>query len=149
MSYKTHGQSFVNGRPTRTYVAWNAMMNRCHWTPLQEYGGRGIKVCSRWHKFENFRFDMGEKPSGMTLGRVDNNGGYCKENCRWESCKQQANNRRSNHIVNFSGKSMTVTQWAEILGISRDTLYSRLRTWSVERALNTPLMIQFSRFEHG
>jgi hypothetical protein len=79
------------------YKAWGNMIQRCtnsHRDNYQYYGGRGIKVCDRWLKFDAFFEDMGECPKGLTLDRVDNMGDYCKENCRWTTWKEQAKNRR-------------------------------------------------------
>ena len=124
---------------SRIYSIWNNMKRRCY-NPKSPnysyYGGRGITVCDSWHVFENFLADMGEPPSGMTLERIENNVGYCRENCRWATKSEQANNRRSNRILEFDGKSQTMAQWAEETGIKWDTLYNRLRSgWPIERVL--------------
>lgn len=100
-------------------------------------GDRGIKVCDKWaNSFEAFLEDMGEKPKGLTLERIDVNDGYYPENCTWATIKDQANNRTSNRILTHNGKSMTAAQWAEHLEISYPMLRMRLhRGWSTKRAL--------------
>lgn len=89
---RTHGKS-----RTPIYVCWAEMMARCYrrsHTAWDRYGGRGIKVCQRWHKFENFYMDMGDPPPGLSLDRKDNDKGYSKANCRWATRLEQQNNRR-------------------------------------------------------
>lgn len=88
----THGLS-----NSGTYQTWEAMIQRCtnpRSTGWKDYGGRGITVCERWRKFENFLADMGERPCGMTLDRIKNDQCYCKDNCRWATRKQQLENQR-------------------------------------------------------
>lgn len=135
-----HGHA-KSGFETPTYEAWSAMKKRClnptH-RHFKDYGGRGITVCERWLKFENFLEDMGERPNDHSLDRVDNNSGYSPENCRWATMQQQNNNRRNNTWIEHGGKTMTITQWARHLGIKKNTLIERFRNgWSVERALTT------------
>jgi hypothetical protein len=103
------------------------------------YGDRGIKVCSRWLEFENFLEDMGEQPEGMSLDRIDSNKGYCLNNCKWSTAKEQARNRRNNRLLTYNGITKLMIEWSEDLNINYSTLKNRLgRGWTVERALTQP-----------
>jgi hypothetical protein len=137
----THGKSQNN----TTYKSWSAMKSRCSDKKLNHYpsyGGRGIKVCKRWLKFENFLKDIGERPKGKTLDRIDNNGNYEPSNCRWATLKEQNNNRRNNNFINYKGKRYTVKQLSEKFNIKWTTLKERLkRGWELKRALNPKLKI--------
>jgi hypothetical protein len=126
------------------YHVWRQMRQRCENPTAQryaDYGGRGIKVCERWGKFENFIADMGHPAPGMSLDRIDANGGYCKENCRWADDVRQANNKRNNRVLDFNGEKRTIAEWAEKLGVEWSIIRNRLDNygWSVERALTTPI----------
>lgn len=113
---------------------------------LQELGGRGITVCPEWLDFIRF-FDWAISNGyreDLTLDRINNNGNYDPDNCRWATRKEQARNSRSNRQILFNGKIKTLAEWAEerakILGTKSGTLRSRLhRDWSIERAFNTPV----------
>lgn len=136
----THGGSY-----SETYSIWNDMRYRClnkNHQAYHNYGGRGITVCERWLKFENFLADMGERPPGLTIDRKDNNGNYCPENCRWATRKEQANNSRHNRLITFNGKTLNMSQWANALGMSTDRLDGRINKlgWTIERALTTPAL---------
>lgn len=128
------------------YHTWNGMHQRCgnpkcSGYPL--YGGRGISVCERWtghHGLVNFLTDMGERPKGASIDRIDPNGNYEPSNVRWATSKQQGNNKRESKFITFNGETMTETEWAEKLGIGKTCLNERLRKgWSIERALTTPM----------
>ena len=107
----------------------------------KNYGARGITVCERWDSFENFYEDMGPRPPRMTLDRRDNSLGYCKENCRWITRREQARNTRANRIVEYRGESRCVAEWSEITGIPAGTLIDRLGHdgWSIEDVFNRPI----------
>lgn len=125
--HASHGHA--NGGGTRIYRQWADMLKRCT-NPangsFQNYGGRGIKVCERWLKFENFLTDMGEG-GGLTLDRIDNNGNYEPGNCRWATIVEQARNTRRNKLTTANGKTQCIAAWAEELSIPYPTLQSRIR----------------------
>lgn len=127
-----------------TYRAWQHMIERCEKPETknyEDYGARGITVCSQWHKFNDFLYDMGVKPKGMELDRRDNNGNYEPGNCRWTTKIIQANNKRSNKFLTFSGKTQTIRQWEAELSIARGALWARHKRhpdWLIERLFFTP-----------
>lgn len=137
-----HGHT-RGGRVTPTYQAWLNMRSRCynHNTKYYaRYGGRGIRVCERWREFSNFLEDMGEVPTGLELDRIDNNGNYAPNNCRWATRKEQLRNRNYCHMLTYNGKTMNLAAWAEELGLDYHLLQMRLwaGNWTVERMLTTP-----------
>lgn len=141
----THGHA-RNYNQSTTFSIWCSMLARCNnkkSNAYKDYGGRGITVCKRWESFENFLEDMGERPSKeYTLDRKENNNGYYKENCRWADWVVQANNRRNNRYFTLNGKTQTMSQWADELGLKRTTVFNRLkRGWPIEKALTTPIKI--------
>lgn len=114
---------------TPTHLIWVGMRKRCNdrnCSSWPRYGGRGIGYAREWDDFSVFLRDMGEKPEGMTLDRIDNNAGYSKENCRWTGVKQQARNRRSSAVYEGFGLSLTIAEWSERLGVPYGTLKCRL-----------------------
>ena len=132
------------GRRSLTYTAYLAMRNRCynaHDPHYPDWGGRGIKVCNRWMSkegFINFVTDLGEKPAGMTLSRINNSGDYTPENCRWESQQAQNRNKRSNRLIEYGGKVQCLMAWQDETGIKEATIRRRLKAnWSEERTLTT------------
>lgn len=128
---------------TPTYLAWINMRVRCS-NPKQEgyqyYGGRGIRVCERWQQsFENFLADMGIRPDGMSIDRIDNDRNYEPGNCRWATRIEQENNKRSNRLITAFGKTQTVAQWTKEMGLENCVLiYGRLNAgWDAEKAIST------------
>ena len=111
------------------YMIWNGIWQRCtnpNSEYYQDYGGRGITVSDEWKSIEVFAADMGERPPGFTIERINNNLGYCKSNCKWATRQEQARNRRSSRLVTHNGRTQTMIAWAEELGIPYMTLYLRL-----------------------
>lgn len=130
---RTHGMT-----ETPIYRVWQAMMNRCrnrNQPAWRNYGGRGISVCERWHSFDNFLEDMGPRPSGRSIDRIDNSKGYFKENCRWATRAQQARNTRRNRFITFENRTATLKEWADEIGIDQSSLQERLEKWPLCRAL--------------
>lgn len=139
-----------NPSGTRTYYAWRSMRDRCYNSKnasFEHYGGRGIEVCEQWRQdFDKFVADMGEAPEGKSLDRIDNDLGYSPENCRWATIKEQLNNQRRNHRITHDGKTQTLAQWADELGIRIDTLHKRIQRMSAEKALQSGVLREW---KHG
>lgn len=127
---------------TRPYRTWSHLKGRCNNKNdknYHNYGGRGITYDPRWETFEGFWKDMKDGyKDNLTIDRIDNNGNYCKKNCRWISWKQQAYNRRTNRLLTYGGKTKTLLEWANLFNIKRTTLRMRLDkyNYSIEKALN-------------
>ncbi len=122
------------------YQTWCGMHSRCYnekQKSYERYGGRGIRVCERWHNIENFITDMGLKPSiSHTLERIDNDLDYSPENCEWATLIEQANNKRNSRLVEYNNETKTVSEWARIVGIQASTIsYRILHGWTSEDAL--------------
>lgn len=122
------------------------MISRCYKQQnekYESYGKRGITVCDRWLKsFQNFYSDMGDKPIGdYSIERIDNNGNYCPENCKWATRTEQQNNKRTNHIIEYKGLKYTMANLCKVTGMKYELLHSRIHyaKWDIEKTLNTPL----------
>lgn len=139
MGLRTHGL-----KGTKIYVRWRSMMTRCYNPNVPEYknyGGRGIKVCERWHDVALFYADVGDSPEGLTMDRIDNDGDYGPDNFRWATKKEQAINRRNTKYITANGSTHTVDEWSEITGIARITIWGRLwRGWPDVEAVTVPLV---------
>lgn len=129
------------GAATPTYVVWSGMKRRCA-IPTSSgyfrYGGRGIKVCERWMSFANFLADMGERPLGTFIERIDNDGPYSPENCKWATRAEQNRNTRRTKKITFNGTTLCLKDWARKLRLCPDTLKYRLKTWTLDEALSAP-----------
>lgn len=143
-----HGEARVDGAAsTPEWRAWSAMISRCEattWRDYANYGGRGIRVCDRWRgSFEAFIEDMGRRPSpGHSLDRIDVNGNYEPDNCRWATLEQQANNKRNSAFITAFGKTLTVAQWSRETGLTQHVIQTRKTAgWAAERILTAPLRI--------
>ena len=138
---------------TKSYNRWCAMLRRCenkNVSNYKYYGERGIKVCARWHSFENFWNDVkGKYDSNLELDRIDNNGDYKPSNCRWVSHTVQTNNSRSNRYISFRGEKMTISQWERETGIDRRTISERLDSgWSIKKALTIMPIVGANQFSY-
>lgn len=133
---KTHGMS-----GTAEHRIWKNMLSRCSSKKNLIYGGRGITVCERWMKFENFYADMGPRPGrDYSIDRIDNNGNYEPSNCRWATKSEQAKNRRTTVLVELNGDTKCLADWAKHYGIEKRTVNARIRMgWSVHDALTRPV----------
>ena len=139
---ENNGHYKHGGKGTKLYEVWCSMKSRCYnitSKSYSRYGGRGISVCEEWKEsfiaFRNWAYVSGYK-EGLSLDRIDNNGNYEPSNCRWVTMKEQANNQNHTLKIEYKGKIKPLTEWAEILGIKRHTLYQRIykKGWTIERA---------------
>lgn len=126
------------------HAIWRGMRSRCLIPSAGNYvnyGGRGITVCERWNTFENFLTDMGLRPSpSHSIERINNDGPYCPDNCRWATASEQHRNTRRTKWIEFEGQTRSLAEWAELRQIADTTIDERLkRGWSLKRALNTPV----------
>lgn len=138
----THGHT-SNGKTTSEFRAWCHMIDRttnANNKSWDMYGGRGITMCERWRDFENFLADIGPKPSPQhSIDRIDNNGNYTPENCRWATASQQNNNTRGNVRFTFYGKDRTVAEWSKITLVPVGAIHKRLKlNWPPRFAIWAP-----------
>lgn len=137
-----HGQA-KGGQHNKVYAVWNAIVSRCtrpNDKGYKNYGGRGIRVDPKWMSFAGFYEDMGDKPEGMSIDRIDNDGDYCKANCRWADRVTQNSNKRNSAFLTVNGETKTISAWARVIGSSRGTVLSRIdRGWTIEAAATTPV----------
>lgn len=124
-----HGHTYV--KTSKTYICWAGMLSRCKYkshASYKNYGGRGIKVCKEWNdSFLSFLNDMGEKPLNKSIERIDCNGDYCKENCKWATKEEQCSNTRRSHMITYQGKTQTLKRWSIETGIHFRTLHNRIK----------------------
>ncbi len=141
----THGMT-----GTGVYQTWFSMIARCY-KPKNDnyrwYGAQGISVCKRWHNFKNFYLDMGARPVGHSIDRINGRLGYSKKNCRWAIKKEQVSNLSNNRNLTYNGTTKHLNEWAREVGLKRRTLGMRIDNygWSVERALTTKTLYQQER----
>jgi hypothetical protein len=143
---KTHGMT-----KSPTFGTWQSIIARCERPSsisYQYYGAKGIKVCERWrNSFEDFLADMGPRPEGTSIDRIDSTGNYEPGNCRWATITEQNNNKSDTRLITFNGKTMNMTAWAKEIGASPSALHYRIAymCMDVEDALTIP----FSRSNSG
>lgn len=129
-----HGMS-----STPTYETYRSMRKRCeniNDKEFKNYGGRGISVCDEWKTFDVFFADMGVRPDGSTLDRIDTNGNYCRSNCKWSTPKEQAANRRNSYNITHDGETKHVSEWSLVSGVATETIKRRIGYgWDVGEAI--------------
>ncbi len=145
----THGLAARHKRHS-DYGVWLHMRDRCNnprFEDYKNYGGRGITVCERWNDFTAFLADMGPRPSPKhSIDRICNDGNYEPGNCRWATKIEQVNNTRQNHIVEFDGRTMNITQWSADTGLASWVITKRLKLgWTPTDALTKPVNKNYAR----
>jgi hypothetical protein len=138
-NHLTHGKT-----KSRAFMSWSAMIQRCEnpkAADFPRYGGAGVKISKEWREsFAVFFSDLGERPLGKTLDRIDGSLGYYKENCRWATPEEQNRNRKSNRLLVFLGETKCAKDWAHAVGLPTDTILKRLNNgWTIEETLTIPV----------
>ena len=137
---RTHGRS-----TTPEFKTWQSILQRCENSKdanYPNYGGRGICVCERWQKFQNFFIDMGPRPSNQhSIDRKDNDGNYEPDNCRWATRFEQMNNRSITLHLTFLNQTKPLGEWARQYGLKSNIVWNRIFicNWTVDQALTTPV----------
>jgi hypothetical protein len=127
------------------YSIWKGIKKRCtnkNCKAYKNYGGRGISICDRWSKsFANFVKDMGDRPAGYSIERINNEKGYYPENCKWAGRLEQAANQRSCRYIACNGQIKTCSEWSRNLNGNKSLVYNRIRLgWEHKKAVTTPVM---------
>lgn len=123
------------------WKVWDGIKRRCYHLSYKDrhrYGGRGIVMSDEWrNSFDQFYADMGKRPEGAyTIDRIDNDGNYCKENCRWATPTEQARNQSKTRFIEYNGEKRCISEWAKILGLDESTIRARLNNnWDIEKVL--------------
>lgn len=137
----------------KIYGIWRSMRSRCenpNDAAYGNYGGRGIAVCERWQSFDNFYADMGDRPEGLSLDRINNDGPYAPGNCRWASRSRQARNSRQSQLVTVGDETLAIADWSERHGVRPATIWARIaRGWPAEAAVKTPTIKERSGRPRG
>lgn len=140
-----HGGAKI-GKLTSEYKTWIGIKTRCYNLNNEKYpiyGGRGIKVCDKWlgeEGFINFLKDMGNKPSSNhSIDRINVNGNYCPENCKWSTRSEQQRNKTNTKFITFKGETLSLPDWCDKLKISKSTLIKRLNKWTIDEAFTKPI----------
>ena len=146
---RTHGMS-----RSPTYRSWQEMRVRCNdkfAISYANYGGRGVRVCKRWDRFENFLADMGVRPKGAFLERKNNNRNYTPKNCVWATRLQQNRNKRSNVTVEYKGRKTCLSAWCEELDLPYPRMYYRIvvKGWVARTAFETPFLTHKERIKRN
>ena len=134
--FTKHGGSY-DGR----YEVWANMKQRClnaNHPSFAQYGGRGIRICERWLAYENFAMDVGERPNGLWLERINNDGDYEPGNVTWTTRQKQQCNRTDTRRVTWQGETLCINEWSRLIGVSPSTLTWRLKHWNIEYAMTQP-----------
>jgi len=144
---KRHKDGRSKPENEQTFSSYWHMLDRCYnekHPNFKHYGGRGISVCERWKtSFQAFLDDMGRRPDGTSLDRINCERGYEPGNCRWATALEQNRNKTNGTRLTFNGETKSVTGWAESIGVARSVLFCRLAMgWSVERTLTTPVRLR-------